>query len=202
LSAATTVLLIRHATTAKVGKALTGWLSGVSLDENGREQALRLAERLSGFPVAAIYSSPLERAVETAQPLARARSLEIVPCPDFGEINFGTWQGKLLEEIEDDVLWQRFNSYRSMARAPGGELMLETQTRMIRGLEQVCARHPGETVAIFSHADAIKSAVMHILGIPLDFHFRLEILPASVSVLELYSEVARVKCLNISADLG
>ena len=201
MSGPATVLLIRHATTAKVGKALTGWLPGVSLDENGRKQALRLVERLLSFPIDAIYSSPLERAMETAGPLARARGLEIVPCSDFGEINFGTWQGKSLEEIGNDLVWQRFNSFRSMVRAPGGEFMLETQARMVRGLEQLSARHAGQTVAVFSHADAIKAAVMHVCGIPLDFHLRLEILPASVTVLELYSEAARVKSLNISDDL-
>jgi len=175
------ILLIRHGTNPKVGKGLTGWLPGVSLDEKGRRQAENLAIQLENHNLSAVYSSPLERAMETAQPLATRRGLEIVTDPAFGEVRFGDWQGKDYSEIEHDPVWLSFNSFRSGTRAPGGELMLETQARMVAGLLSIAARHPGETVAVFSHADAIKSALCWVLGIPLDFHLRLEILPASVS---------------------
>jgi len=191
-----TVFLIRHATTCRVGKGLTGWLPGHSLDENGRRQADELASRLAAAPFTAIYSSPLERAVETAAPLARQLGLEVRLEKDFGEVRFGDWQGKDFTEIERDSRWKPFNSYRSFTRAPGGEMMLETQARMVRGLLNLAESHGGQTVAVFSHADAIKSALMHFLGIPLDFHQRLEILPASVSVLDLHPELPLAKVIN------
>jgi broad specificity phosphatase PhoE len=197
-----TILLVRHGTNPKVGKGLTGWLPGVSLDENGRHQAETLAAVLSPRSFAAIYSSPLERTLETAAPLARRLGLEITPAPAFGEVRFGDWQGKDFVEIQCDPIWRRFNDFRSGTRAPGGELMLETQTRMVAGLLDIAARHPGQSVAVFSHADAIKSALCWILGIPLDFHLRLEILPASVTTVVIGAgEVPLVRSMNVSYDL-
>jgi probable phosphoglycerate mutase len=192
-----TILMIRHATTPKVGKGLTGWLPGISLDENGRNQAERLAVRLRKAPIASIYSSPLERTVETALPLARDKGLEIIRKAEFGEVHFGTWQGKDFPEIEQDSRWPLFNEYRSGTRAPEGELMLETQARMVRGLLELAPKHENETVAVFSHADAIKSAVAHFLGIPLDFHNRLEILPVSITTVELFRNQPLVRSVNV-----
>jgi broad specificity phosphatase PhoE len=196
-----TILLIRHATNPSVGKGLTGWLPGVSLDATGRQQAERLADWLDCVPLRAIYSSPLERAMETGEPIARRKNLEIVPKTDLGEIHFGAWQGKSFEEIERDESWNRFNCYRSSTRAPGGELMLETQARMVRAVGEIKAAHGGQAVAVFSHADAIKSVVMHFLGIPLDFHLRLEIMPASVTILQLFPDSALVRAVNICGPI-
>jgi probable phosphoglycerate mutase len=192
-----TILLIRHATNPNVGKGLTGWMPGVSLDEEGRRQADRLADRLESTSFDAIYSSPLERALETAAPLARRRKMEIVQNADLGELRFGEWQGKTYAELEDDPVWRRFNEFRSSTAAPGGEMMLETQVRMVRALSMIALAHPGGAVAVFSHADAIKSALMHILGIPLDFHLRLDLPPASISVVEMSPRFARVLGINV-----
>jgi len=202
MSQPVTVLLIRHATNPRVGKGLTGWLPGISLDDNGRGQAERLAARLASVPIVAIYSSPLERAMETAQPLARLKNLPIVPRDEFGEVHFGQWQGLDFHEIEQDSRWRRFNDLRSGTRAPGGELMLETQARMVRGLLDVAPPHAGRTIAVFSHADAIKAALAHFLGIPLDFHLRLEISPASVSVVDLDDGLPLVRSVNASDATG
>jgi len=194
-----TLLLIRHGTNPKVGKGLTGWLPGVSLDANGRRQAARLAESLARFPISAIYSSPLERAMETAGPLARQKGLNIVAEPALGEVNFGDWQGKDYPELEHDPRWGRFNTFRSGTKAPGGESMLETQARMTGALFALASRHAGEMIAVFSHADAIKSAIACMLGIPLDFHLRLEILPASVTTVDVYEEMPVVRSVNVSS---
>jgi probable phosphoglycerate mutase len=196
-----TVLLIRHATNPYVGKGLTGWLPGVSLDATGRGEADQLAVRLERIPLAALYSSPLERAIETAEPVARMKNLEIAESSDLGEIHFGEWQGKSFAEIETHESWSRFNAYRSATRAPGGELMLETQARIIRGLHRIADSHPGQTVAAFSHADAIKAALMHFLGIPLDFHLRLEILPASITIVEFGPHFPVVRAINLCEPL-
>ena len=198
MKAPATILLIRHGTNPKVGKGLTGWLPGVSLNAEGREQAEILASKLSRHSFSAIYSSPLERALETAEPLAGKTGLRIIPEPAFGEVRFGDWQGKDYAEIENDPNWISFNNFRSGTRAPGGELMLETQARMVAGLLHIGARHSGETVAVFSHADAIKSAISWILGIPLDFHLRLEIHPASVSTIAVSDAgVPMVRSVNV-----
>jgi probable phosphoglycerate mutase len=183
-----------------VGRGLTGWLPGVSLDENGRNQAEHLALKLGGIPIAAIYSSPLERTIETAEPLARLKGLEILRDPAFGEINFGDWQGRNFDEIVNDPQWARFNNFRSGTRAPGGESMLETQARMAGRLFALAPEYAGKTVAVFSHADAIKSAVSYMLGIPLDFHQRLEILPASITTIIIAESMPIVQSVNIPCD--
>src|SRR5580704_13053113 len=108
-----TILLIRHGTNPKVGKGLTGWLPGVSLNDEGVQQANTLASELAHHPIVAVYSSPLERAMETARPLAVRRGVEIISEPAFGEVRFGDWQGRDYSEIENDPDWISFNNFRS-----------------------------------------------------------------------------------------
>jgi probable phosphomutase (TIGR03848 family) len=192
----TRFLLIRHATTDAVGKRLTGRKAGVHLSAAGQEQAQQLVERLANAPVSAIYSSPLERALETAAPLADRLHLETIICEDFLEIDFGDWTDRTFDELRNDPQFGLFNSFRSSTRIPGGELMLEAQVRVVAGLNRLRTLHPGETVAVVSHADLIKAAVAYYAGIHLDLFQRIEISPASVSVIEIYEETARILLLN------
>ena len=190
------LLLIRHATTEAVGRRLSGRKPGVHLNENGKAQTTQLVKRLAGLPIAAVYSSPLERAVETAIPIAKELSLEPVISADFLEIDFGNWTDCSIEELRSDKNFQRFNSYRSSTRIPGGETMLEAQQRIVSGFEKLHLQHPNQTVAVVSHSDLIKSAVAYYAGIHLDMFHRLEISPASVTILELFDETARLVLLN------
>lgn len=198
---AATILLIRHGSNPHVGVSVTGWRPGVHLNEAGREEADELAEFLDGVPLAAVYSSPLERALETAAPLARRRALDIRQRAEFGEVRYGDWQGRSYDSLRDDADWQRFTTFRSATRAPSGEMMLETQARMVAGLRSLAQSHEGENIAVFSHGDAIRCAVMHFLGIPLDFHLRLEIQPASITILELSADKAIVRGINVRQRL-
>jgi probable phosphoglycerate mutase len=195
-------LLIRHATTDSVGKRLSGRTPGVPLNAEGQEQARELAARLAGLPVAAVYSSPIERAVQTAEPVAQQLGKEIIISDDFLEIDFGKWTNLEFSALHHDPQFQLFNSFRSSTRIPGGELMLEAQARIIAGLEKLRAQHPHETVAVVSHADLIKAAVAYYAGIHLDMFQRLEISPASVSVLEVYDETARILTINHTGKLN
>lgn len=197
----TKLLLIRHALTDAVGQRLSGRTPGVPLNMEGRAQAQKLAERLAAVPLAAIYSSPLERALQTAAPLAQRHQLEPLVSDDFLEIDFGHWTNRSFQELAGEPDFQRFNSFRSHTRIPGGELMLEAQARMVAGLGRLCAQHPGATVAVVSHADMLKAAVAHYAGIPLDLFQRLEISPASVSGLEIFEETARLLFLNDTGEL-
>lgn len=119
--APTTILLIRHGHTAVVGQRLVGHLPGVRLSEHGAAQARRLAGRLAADPIAAVYSSPLERATHTAAPLARQRALDVRLDSDLIEVDFGAWTGRTFAELEADERWQRFNTRRASAEVPGGE---------------------------------------------------------------------------------
>jgi probable phosphoglycerate mutase len=197
----TRFLLIRHATNDTVGKLLAGRMPGVYLNEEGTAQALQLADRLSGLPIAAIYSSPLERAVETAAPLANRLNLKTIINEDFLEMNFGEWTGCTFDELRTKVDFQKFNTFRSCARVPSGESMMEAKARMINGIEKLTAKHDGQTVAIVSHADMIKATIAYYAGIHLDMFHRLEISPASVSIIEVFEETARILLVNCSGGI-
>lgn len=182
---ATTFLLIRHGECELTGKVLYGRMPHVHLNGAGRAQVERLASYLAGTRIDAICSSPLERALETAEPLARRLGIEIETSEVLSEIDCGHWTGCEIPSLAGVGEWQRFNSYRSGTRAPGGELMLESQLRIIRELERLGREHTDRTVAVVSHGDVIRAAILYFLGSPLDFFLRLEITPASVSVVRL-----------------
>ena len=197
----TKFLLIRHATTDSVGKKLSGRLPGVSLNATGQMQAQQLAQRLAGASVAAIYSSPLERTVQTAKPIADAFNLQPILNEDFLEINFGDWTNADFGDLTHEPQFKFFNSFRSGTRIPGGELMLEAQMRMVTGLLKLARQHPNETVAVVSHSDLIKATVAYFAGIHLDMFQRLEISPASVSVIEIFDETAQILVVNDTGAL-
>jgi probable phosphoglycerate mutase len=192
----TTFLLVRHGSTDWVGKALAGRIPGVGLDAAGRIQAQEVAKRLAERAIAAVWSSPLQRAVETAAPLAERLGVPVQTCEAFTEIDFGEWQGKAIADLQPDPHWQRFNTQRGSTVAPGGELMLQVQARVANQFERLRQQHRDETVAVFSHADVIKAALMLYLAMPLDCHGRLEISPASISVLEVADWGPRIVAVN------
>jgi len=198
----TKILLIRHATTDSVGKRLSGRTLGVHLNAEGQTQAQQLAQRLDGSAVAALYSSPLERAVQTAEPIATTLKLQTIIQDDFLEINFGDWTNKTFAELQNEHQFNLFNSFRSSTRIPGGELMLEAQTRIVAGLQKLCRQHPHATVAVVSHSDLIKAAVAYYAGIHLDMFQRLEIGPASVSVIQVFAETAQILLVNHTGELN
>ncbi|MDR3556314.1 MAG: histidine phosphatase family protein [Syntrophobacteraceae bacterium] len=195
------ILLIRHGSNPAVGKRATGRMPGIHLDEQGKVEAEGLVERLSAMNVEAIVSSPMERTVETAQPLAVSLGLEIEKREEFSEIEIGDWSGREFEELLEDPLWQRYNVFRTGTRPPGGELMVEVQQRMVTGIEKIRGKYPAGVVAIFSHADPIKAALAHYTGIPLDFVTRLEISLVSVSIISIDNFGPRLLCMNSKGEL-
>jgi probable phosphomutase (TIGR03848 family) len=198
----TTIFLMRHGDNDWIGHTLVGWTPGIHLNENGRRQAERLAHRLGTLPIAAVYSSPLERALETAAPLAARLGLGIRTCDGLGEIRLGEWTGRKVRDLEDDPLWRRFNRQRSTTRIPGGESMLEVQLRMVDVFEEIRTNHPDASVAVFSHGDPIRAILMHYLGTPLDFVHRLEVFPASISRIVLNDRGPLVVTVNEALEIG
>ena len=182
----TQLLLIRHGTNDMVGqKRLAGWTSGVHLNDDGRAQAEALIERLRDVPLSTIYSSPLERTQETAAPLAQAKNLPVQIREGLGEVHYGDWTGKTLEELYKHELWRVVQTYPSGMRFPGGDSMRDMQARMVNELEAIAADHPREIVAVVSHADLIKAALAHYLGVHFDLFQRIAISPCSVSVIQI-----------------
>jgi len=191
-----TVLLLRHAAHDNVGGFLAGRMPGVWLGEAGRMQADRLARRVRLEPVDAIFASPRERTQQTAQAVAAACGLTVETAPELDEIDFGRWSGRDFETLNQDPLWQRWNAVRSLVRTPGGETMLDVQRRVVGLIERLAPQFDGRTVALVSHADVIKAAVMHHLGLPVDHWSRFDIVPASISRLVVGDWGARLLGLN------
>lgn len=197
----TTFLLIRHASHDQPSDLLVGRTPGVHLSEVGRRQAQGLAERLAALAVAALYTSPLERAVQTAETLAAAWGLGVQCSEAFAELDFGEWSGQRFDDLAADERWERWNSFRSGAPLPGGGLMLQVQARAVAGLVDLHSRHRDQMVAVVSHSDVIKAIVAHYLGVPLDLFQRIEISPASLSVLALHDWGAQVLRVNDTGEI-
>ncbi len=191
------IYLIRHGENDySIRGALAGRLRGVHLNEIGRGQAERLAGKLASARIDRIFSSPLERCRETAEPLAHQLQVKIEISDQLVELDFGEWTGLTFAELEPSDTWRRFNRLRSVTRIPGGELMAEAQTRIIGFIQNIRHRHPDETVAVVTHGDIIRGALLFYLGMPLDFVHRLRIDPASFSILSLTPQSIEVETMN------
>ncbi|HEY8381461.1 MAG TPA: histidine phosphatase family protein [Microvirga sp.] len=192
----TTFHLVRHAAHDRVGTVLCGRMPGVSLGNLGREQAARLAERFANENVASIQASPLERAQETAAPIAARLGCPVATCDGATEIEFGAWSGRTFEALNGDPLWSAWNGARAVSRPPGGETMLEAQARIVGALEQLRGAYRDRAVVLVSHSDVIKAALLYHLGLPIDAYPRFDIDPASVSTLVVGDWGAKVIRLN------
>ena len=196
-----TLFLIRHGETDAVGKSIVGWQPGWPLNEMGRAQAERLAATLSQFPITAIYTSPLERAVQTANPIAAQQNLIPRLSNSLGEWRPGAWEGERIAELDRLPEWHRFNAFRTGVRPPGGESMLEVQVRMVQQIQCMEGQHGGEVVAAVSHAEPIRAALAHYMGVSLDLALRFEIGTASVSVVRIDAWGPKILSVNGMGDL-
>lgn len=191
----TTFALIRHGNCDPVGRYIAGRKSGIKLSETGSKQARQLVSRFNEIKVEAIYSSPLERAIETASPLAEQKRLILNVAEELLEIDYGTWTGKSFEELSSEPLWRLYNTYRGRVRIPGGEMIPEVVSRMSALMEKLRRAYQG-TVVLVSHGDPIKSVITHYTGAPLDFIMRLDVQPASISILSIDDYGAQLMTLN------
>jgi broad specificity phosphatase PhoE len=198
----TNFLLIRHAHCDPVGQSIAGRAVGVYLNATGRKEATALGERLKPLMITAVYSSPLERALETAAAVAEPQGLDVAVAPGLIEIDFGEWTGQSLAELDQLPEWKLFNTFRSGTRIPGGETAIEVLTRALAELDRLRRDHPGpeELVAIVSHGDVLKAVIAHFLGMPTDLYPRLELSPASASVLALNAWGPRLLLLNSTGE--
>lgn len=195
---ATVVLLIRHAHTDVVGKRLAGREAGIPLSVSGLTQADRLGRALACGELHAIYTSPLDRAVDTARALARYRSVPVHERADLNEIEFGEWTGKAFGELEALPAWREFNRTRSTAIVPGGETAPAVQRRILTAIDTLVHAHPGQTIAIISHLDVLRYALAQYAGASLDMYGRFEISPGSVTAVAFSDEGPRLLYVNRS----
>ncbi|MFC1460781.1 histidine phosphatase family protein [Microvirga arabica] len=188
--------LVRHAAHDRVGTILCGRMPGVHLGDVGKAQAERLAERFANETIAGIHTSPLERAVETAEPIAARLEQPLEICEDIAEIDFGAWSGTSFEALAQDPRWSAWNKARSNSRPPYGETMLEAQARIVGAIERLHQRYADRSIILVSHSDVIKAALLYHLGLPIDAYARFDIEPASISTLVVGDWGSKVLRLN------
>lgn len=178
------MLLVRHGQTPTTGKLLPGRAPGLHLADAGVQQAQRAADRIAELStVDAVYASPLERARETAAPIAAARGLRTRIDKGLLECDFGDWTGAELKALMKLPEWSTVQRAPSTFTFPGGESFLAMQTRMVSAIDRLRAAHPGGVVVCVSHADPIKAAVAHALGTHIDLFQRIVISTCSITAI-------------------
>ncbi len=192
-----TIHLVRHGDHAALGHVLAGRTAGFGLSQAGSAQAAAVARTLARSGARAVLSSPVQRARETADPIAAALRLPVQVEAGLEEIDFGAWAGRRFDALAAAPGWQAWNAARALAATPGGETMLAAQARAVAALMRW--RPEGGVVVAVSHSDVIKAVLAFVLGMPLDLLHRLEVAPASRSILTLGDDFARVEAVNLPA---
>jgi len=197
----TTILLVRHGQTPTTGRLLPGQAPGLHLSDDGKKQAEAAAARIAKLKrVTAIYASSLERARETAMPIARVRDLAVRIERGLMDLDVGRWTGERLDKVSKRPEWSTVQRHPSGFRFPDGESFMEMQTRMTDALARIVERHRGGVVVAVSHADPIKAALAHALGMHLDLFQRLNVAPGSITTIVYTSGPPMVLGMNSLGD--
>ncbi len=184
----THILLVRHGQNEWVNqKRLAGWTPSVHLNEAGKDEVAALSERLASLPIEAIYSSPLERCLETALAIATPHQLDIIQSEEFGEVRYGNWEGKKIKKLAKKRSWYAVQHYPSRFQFPEGEALRTVQQRAVDAIEEIAEQNDEQMIVIVSHADVIKLVLAYYLGMHVDLFQRIGLSPASVSILALSS---------------
>ncbi|MGC8464664.1 MAG: histidine phosphatase family protein [Acidimicrobiales bacterium] len=199
----TLLVLVRHGRTPTTGSVLPGRTPGLHLSPEGQIEAAATAQRLlSAYPTpAAIYSSPMERALETAEPYSVLSKVAVEVNEALVECEFGDWTGRELKELAQLPEWRMVQSQPSRFRFPSGESFAEMSARMTGFLAMVSERHPGSVVVAYSHADPIKALVADVLGLHLDLFQRIIISTATPSIIGIVDGSPSILSVNTSATL-
>lgn len=202
----TRILLIRHAVTDLLGRVLYGRMPDVHLNAEGVSQANALAQALKmRYALHEVIASPMERAIETARPIAQAQALNVSVDEAFNEIDFGSWMGQAFADLHSLELWRRYYQFRATTRPPGGESIMDVQSRAWSGIARLVERRQDAqdtAVAIVTHGDVIRALLLLVLGISIDHIHRIEAAPASVSEILIRRSDLRIRTMNETFSLS
>jgi probable phosphoglycerate mutase len=198
------LFLVRHAPTPETGSILTGRLPGVALGESGTQIAKQAAADFTGAKIQAVITSPVQRCRETAGEIGTVVGLKPRTMREFEEVDYGDWAGRKLKDLYKLKAWRHLHSAPSRVRFPGGESLAEAQSRAIKGCEKIASTaRAKDKVVVVSHSDMIKSIVSHYLGAPQDLFQRIQISPASISIIDLPNQgPPAVMAVNVRSNIG
>jgi probable phosphoglycerate mutase len=207
--AATLIIFVRHGRTPTTGTKLPGRAPNLHLSDEGKSQAEMIAKEIKkssnsflGTEVSAVYASPMERTQETAKPIAKTLNLRVRTLQGLNECDFGDWTGRRLRDLSKLKSWSTVQKQPSSFRFPNGESFTEMQNRMLKTVDKILERHPGETVVCVSHADPIKAILASAVGTPLDLFQRILVGPCSASVVLYTKERPLVLTLNSNGNFN
>ena len=188
--------LVRHGVTSHTGRRLSGRMPDVHLTETGLSEAEGAATSLASVRLKAVYSSPIDRCLATARIIAKSHGLPVRTRKDLSEVEYGSWTNKSLKSVARTKLWSSVQRWPSGTRFPDGESFVEIQTRGVAVLEDLRTRHPKDQVCVVSHGDVIRLVMAHYMGVHLDLFQRIQVGPASISVLGIGDSGPTVLTLN------
>jgi len=199
----TSIYLVRHGQTAWNKEEIFRGRTDVSLDETGLRQAALAGQYFKEIRLDAIYSSPLSRALETAQEIARVHSLEVQPLPGIIDMSFGSWEGHPLQEVreKDADLYRQWTEKPHLFRVPGGESLDEVRVRAMAALEEVVQLYPGRTVVVVSHRVVNKVLICGILGIDNSHFWQIGQDTVAISLIQFKKGKYTLNLLNETCHL-
>ncbi|HYZ46646.1 MAG TPA: MSMEG_4193 family putative phosphomutase [Actinomycetota bacterium] len=192
----TAFYFVRHGVTSHTGHRLSGWMPGIHLTDEGRAQAEAAADTLARVPFKAIFSSPIERTMETAQAIAARHRLEVEVTDALGEVRYGRWTDRSFKALARTKLWTTVQRFPSGARFPDGETVRAVQARAVEEIERLRLEFPRKVLCCVSHADVIKLVAAHYLGVHIDLFQRIDVGPASITVISVGDEGPRVHAVS------
>ena len=190
------IILVRHATCARMDEVLLGRTLDPPLDQRGEGQAVALARRLQALPKFMLESSPRRRARHTAGIIAAPSDLPIRIVPEFDEIDFGCWAGRSFAALSADTHWRRWNRYRRVSLTPAGDSIADVQERALAHFHHLEMHCEEECVVIVTHAEVIRSLVLLATGAPADDYMSIEIAPASMTMLSVRGDTLQLAKVN------
>ena len=188
--------LVRHGLTSHTGRRLSGRMPDINLTDAGRTEAEGVATSLANVRLKSIYSSPIDRCIQTARIIAKMHGLPVRTRKDLSEVDYGSWTNKSLKSLARTKLWSSVQRWPGGTRFPDGESFAEIQTRGVAVFEDLRTRHPKGNVCVVSHGDVIRLVMAHYMGIHLDLFQRIQVAPASISVLGISDAGPAILTLN------
>jgi probable phosphomutase (TIGR03848 family) len=197
----TILYLVRHGVTDHTGHRLSGRIPGLHLSEEGVAEAEAAARLLSKVKLSAVYSSPIERTMETAEVIAKAQGVDVIVREDLTEVDYGKWSNRSFKSVRGTKLWTTVQRWPSSARFPSGESIREVQSRALAEIDRIRTDHPRRRVCCVTHAEVIRLILAFYLGIHIDLFQRIVVGPASTTIVNLGDDGPRVLAVNVPAKL-
>ncbi len=196
----TTVFLIRHGVTAWHAEGRVLGQRDIPLSENGIAQAEEAAAAVRGVKMSEVLSSPLQRAIQTAEIIGQAAGIEVARDPRLIDFQLGKWTGMTYEDVAKNEEYKRFVQQPDAERIPGGESLDDIRRRAVSAVEQALADNAtGDALAIVTHAGIIRVLITHYMGSqPANYH-RVRVSPGSISILGFSDDrqLPRVLAVNL-----